>query len=115
MIIDKSLMIADNLAYNGTPTVIDLGKAGVGKGQPVILMVQGSANLAGATGITLTDGATVAAADAHETQILTLAGQTHQITLRGDVNRYLKVALAGSPTVGTWSCGVVAGAVQSND
>lgn len=115
MIIDKSLMIADGLAYNGAPTVINLGKPKMGKGEPITLMVMGSANLAGCTGITITDGATVAAADAHETQVLTLAGQTHRITLRNDVNQYVKVALAGSVTAGTWSCGVVAGAVQTNE
>lgn len=115
MILDNSLAIATNLAYNGTSTVLDLDRAGVGKGEPVRLFVQGSADLTGATGITVTDGATSAAADALMSRTMTLAGQTHEVILPQDTNRFLKVVLAGSPSAGSWSCGVVAQPVQSND
>lgn len=115
MMLDNTLKIADNLAFGSASTVIDLGEAKTGRGEPIRLVVSGSASLAGATGITITDGATNAAADALATKICTLAGQTHEFILPSDVNRYLKVVLAGAPSAGTWNCFVVAEPVQSND
>lgn len=113
MIIDKNNMFADDLAYDGTPTVVDLQAVGAGKGESVKIWVQGSSTLADATGITITDGATSSAADAHITWTCTLAGKILEFTLPSDVARYVTLALAGSPSAGTWSAGITLEGVQS--
>lgn len=114
MFLDKNNMFADDLAYNGSSTVIDLQAVGAGKGEPVKFWFQGSSNLAGATGITITDGTTVAAADAFITWTATLAGKILEFTLPSDVSRYVKLALAGSPSAGTWSAGITLNGVQTS-
>jgi len=107
-------MFADDLAYNGSATVIDLQAVGAGKGQPVKFWIQGSSNLAGATGVTITDGTTTAAADAFISWTCALAGKVLEFTLPSDANRYVKLALAGSPSAGTWSAGITLDGVQTS-
>jgi len=114
MILDKNAMFADGLAYNGTPTVIDLGSVRPGPGRPIKVFVQGSSTLAGATGVVVTDGATDTAGDALITHIATLAGKIVEFELPSDTARYVKVALAGSPSAGSWSAGIVLPGVQTN-
>lgn len=119
MFLDNSLMIADALAHDGTPTVIDLGAPvtgdyGVGPGEPVRLMISGSSDLAGCTGFVMTDGATVAAADPLETRTVDLVGKVREIILPTSVGRYLKIDLQGTTSAGTWTCGVVVEGVQTN-
>lgn len=109
MILDYNTMFANDLAYNGTPTVLDLGSLKPGPGQPLRIFVQGSSNLAGATGVTITDGTTTAAATALITHTCTLAGKIVYIDLPTDIDQYVKVSLAGSPTAGTWNAGLVMG------
>ena len=115
MILDKNTMFADDLAYNGTSTVIDLQAVGAGKGEPIKIWAQGSSDLATVTGLTITDGATSTAANALMTYTCTLAGKTVEFELPSDVARYVKITLTGqSITAGTWSCGlVVRGGVQT--
>ena len=114
MILDKNTLFADDLAHNGTPTVIDLQAIGAGTGEPVKLFFQGSSNLAGCTGIVITDGATSAAADALLSWTCALAGKTLEISLPSDVARYVKAALIGTTTAGTWTGGVVVrGGIQT--
>lgn len=113
MILDKNNMFADDLAYNGSPTVVDLQAVRPGPGEPVKIWVQGSSTLAGVTGITITDGATNTAGDAFITWTCTLAGKILEFELPSDVARYVKLALAGSPSAGTWSAGVTLAGVQS--
>lgn len=107
MFLDDTLMIADALAYNGTPTVIDLRKAGIGPGEKVRMIIIGSSDLAGATGYTVTDGTTNAASTAHASHTCTLAGKSIEFVLNQDVSQYVNVALAGTVTAGTWTCGVI--------
>jgi len=115
MILDKDMLIADDLAHNGTPTAIDLGAVRPGPGQPIKMFVRTSATMAGATGIVITDGATSAAADAHSTITMSLnGGAIEEFELPSDISRYVKVSLAGTTTAGTWSCGVVLPGVQTN-
>ena len=115
MILDKSTMLADDLAYNGTPTVLDLQAVRAGKGEPIRLWAQGSSDLATVTGLTIVDGATSSPSDALMTYVCTLAGKIVEFELPSDVARYVKVTLTGSSiTAGTWSCGVVVrGGVQT--
>ena len=114
MILDNDTMIADGLAHDGTPTVIDLGPTRPGPGNPIKLFVSGSADLAGATGLVITDGTTVTAADALITHTATLAGVTIEIELPSDVAQYVQADLVGTTSAGTWSCGVVLPGVQTN-
>lgn len=114
MILDALTLFADNLAYNGTPVVVDLETVKAGPGNPLTVFVTGSPDLKGATGIVITDGATNAASDSLITHTATLAGKTLQFELPSDVGRYVKVALAGTPTKGTWSAGIVLPGIQTN-
>ena len=115
MYLDYTLMIANALAYNGTPAVIDLRKAGIGPGEKVRMIIIGSSDLAGATGYTVTDGTTNAASTAHSSHTCTLAGKAIEFVLNQDVSQYVKVALQGSPSAGTWTCGVIGiGNAQTN-
>lgn len=114
MILDALTLFADNLAYNGTPVVVDLETVNAGPGNPLTVFVTGSPDLAGATGIAITDGATNAAADALITHTATLAGKTLQFELPSDVGRYVKVALQGTPSAGTWTAGIVLPGIQTN-
>ena len=114
MILDALTLFADKLAYNGTPVVVDLKTAKAGPGNPLTIFVTGSPDLAGATGIVITDGATNAAANALIAHTATLAGKTLQFELPSDVGRYVKVALQGSPSAGTWSAGIVLPGIQTN-
>lgn len=114
MILDALTLFADNLAYNGTPAVVDLETVKAGPGNPLTIFVTGSPDLAGATGIAITDGATDAAADSLITHTATLAGKTLQFELPSDVGRYVTVALAGTPSKGTWSAGIVLPGIQTN-
>jgi hypothetical protein len=115
MIIDKTLMIADGLAHNGSPTVIDLQSVGAGKGKPIRLFVQGSSTLAGCTGFVVTDDADGDADEALDSVTCDLAGKTVEYIVPQHANRYLKIDLIGTTSAGTWSCGVVTQPVQSNE
>ena len=114
MILDALTLFADNLDYDGTPAVVDLETVKAGPGNPLTVFVTGSPDLTGATGIVITDGATSAASDNLITHTATLAGKTLQFELPSDVGRYVKVALAGTPSDGTWSAGVVLPGIQTN-
>ena len=114
MILDKDTMFANDLAYNGSPSVVDLGSVKPARGGEFQIFVTGSSDLAGVTGITITDGATSAAADAFASHTATLAGKTIKFTVPSDIARYMKVALAGTPSAGSWSAGVVLPGVQTN-
>ncbi len=114
MILDALTLFADNLDYDGTPAVVDLETVKAGPGNPLTVFVTGSPDLTGATGIVITDGATSAASDNFITHTATLAGKTLQFELPSDVGRYVKVALAGTPSDGTWSAGIVLPGIQTN-
>lgn len=115
MIIDNSLMIADGLAHNGSPTTIDLQSAGAAKGEPIRLFVQGSADLAGATGFVVTHDADGDADEALDSVTCTLAGKTVEYIVPQSAKRYISIDLSGTTSAGTWSCGVCAQPVQSNE
>jgi hypothetical protein len=114
MILDNSLMVADGLAHDGTPTVIDLGNAEAGPGEPITMFVQGSATLAGCTGFVVTDGSTDTAADALFTHTGSIVGTPIIFRIPSDVARYVKVDLVGTTTAGTWDCGVIVSNGQTN-
>ena len=116
MIFDNDLMIADDLAHDGSPTVIDLGSVGPGPGSPIRLFLQGH-SIAGATGFAITDGATSTATDALLTITIANVSEVNgglEITLPSNVKRYLQADWVGTTSAGTWTCGVVIGSGQTN-
>lgn len=115
MILDNTLMIADGLAHNGSPTTIDLQSAGAGKGEPIRLFVQGSSTLAGCTGFVVTHDADGDADEALDSITCDLVGKTVEYIVPGHAKRYISIDLIGTTTAGTWSCGVTAQPVQSNE
>jgi hypothetical protein len=116
MLLDKLAMFADDLAYDGTSTVVDLQSVRPGPGEPVKIWIQGSASLTACTGVAITDGATSSAADAFLTYVCTLPGKIVQLELPSDVARYVKLTLTtgSSLSAGTWSAGVTLEGVQTN-
>ena len=113
MILDNNLMFADDLAHNGTPTAIDLGNTGAGPGEKIRIFVAGSSDLAGATGFTIKDGSSSSPSDNFMQVTCSLAGNTIEVELTNDVNRYIVVALTGTTTAGTWNAGIVLEGVQT--
>jgi len=117
-ILDNDLMVADELAYGGTPSAIDIGEAtSPARGFRGRMFVKGNGSLAGATGLTITDGATDTAGDAHMSITATVAELNAglEFALPSNTARYVKVALAGSPSAGTWTCGFILNDGQTND
>jgi len=106
MILDNETMFADKLAFGSPPTVLDMGSIRPGPGEPLKIFVQGSADFAGATGIVITDGTTVAAADPLVTHVCDLTGKLVEFELPSDTAQFVGVALTGTPSAGTWTCGV---------
>ena len=109
MLLDNDLLFADDLAYGGTPTVLDLGNAGAGKGKPVKCFFTTHTALTGCTGVIITDGATSTAADVLTTLDASdfAAVGTYEFHLPASVNRYVKIALEGTVSAGTYSAGIV--------
>lgn len=108
MIFDKQLMIADGLAHGGTPTEIDFGEAGKGPGEEVIIGLIGH-SLAGADGFKVYSDNT-AAQDTEIMDVTRTAAQLNAgvyLAVPKFVLRYLKVALTGTTTAGTWTCGII--------
>jgi hypothetical protein len=113
MILDNELMFADDLAYNGTPSAIDLENIGAGPGEKIKIFVQGSSTLAGITGFTIKDGSSSSPSDDFMEITCTLAGNIIEVQLASDVNRYIIVELVGTGTAGTWNAGIVMEGVQT--
>lgn len=115
MILDKMTLFADSLSYNATPEVIDLESVKAGPGEPLVVFVQGSPDLAGATGVVVlhTDDAE-ADYDTFITHVATLPGETIKFELPSNVKRYVTISLTGTRSAGTWSAGIVLPAVQTN-
>jgi len=115
MLLDNETLWADSLAYNGTPDVLDLGNTTAGTGQPIKCFFTTEVALTGCTGLVITDGATSAAADV----LMTLdesdfaAVGTYEFYLPASVNQYVKIALEGTVSAGTFSAGIVMD-VQTN-
>ena len=115
MIFDNDGMIADGLAHDGTPTVIDLGTVKPGPGRPITLFIQG-VGVVGATGVAFTDGATVSAADSLISVTASVAeiNAGIEVELPSITARYLQGDLVGTTSAGTWSCGLILDRGQTN-
>jgi len=111
MIIDALNLWYDDAAYDASVTVLDLGTTRPGPGEPYRCFITcANADMAGLTALTVTDGATNAAADGHKVYTLlaaTLNLGTFFFELSPDTARYVKLALTGA-SAGT---GITAGLV----
>ena len=116
MIFDNETMFADDLAYGGSPSVVDMGMTYPGPGRKIRIYVQGNGSLAGATGLTITDGATNSASDSLMSITASAAELNAGIvfTLPNTHARYVKIVLAGTPSAGAWTAGVVLDDEQTN-
>ena len=115
MILDKDTLFADSLAYNGTTTVLDLGNAGAGPGEPIRCFFATEATLTGCTGLVITDGATASAAD----DLMTLddplsAVGIVEFMLPSKTQRYVKITLEGTVSAGSFSAGISLAGVQTS-
>ena len=114
MILDKEVLFADELAYDGVPETIDLETIRPGPGQPIKCFIAGSATLAGCTGFTILD-AEVAPADEAFMEITdNPAGKTIEFELASNVLRVVTLALVGTVTAGSFSAGIILPGAQTN-
>ena len=115
MILDKQTMVADNLAYNGSASVIDQIAVMGALGNDTRLFIQGH-SLAGVTAFVLLDGPTASPATTRMTIVATAAQLNAgpiEFVAPSLTQRYLTVNLTGASS-GTWSCGVVLDNTQTS-
>lgn len=112
---DAKEMFATDLAYGGTPEVVDLKTTAAGPGRPLRVQFNGN-GLAGTTGVKLVHGTTSSpATDLVEFDFSAAelnAGVT--FTVPQTVDRYITIALVGSSTAGTYTAGMACQEGQTN-
>ena len=115
MLQDKKVMFATDLAYGGTPEVIDLKNANSGPGRRYKIAVNGN-GLAGITGFKLVDGATSSPATDVVEWDFTSAELNAGVVVDAPqiINRYVTIALVGTGTAGTYNAGIVLEEGQTN-
>jgi len=114
MIMDNEVILADDLAHDGTAEVVNLETTYPGPGNPIKVWVQGSSTLAEATGFTISDGTTSSPSDTLISHTCTLAGKTVEVELPSDVAQYITIALNGTTSDGTYSAAISMPGVQTN-
>jgi len=114
MILDNDTLFAEDAAFGDTPVILDLGNSTSGPGEKLKCFFQGSSDLAGVTGIDVLsdDNATPVAT------VLSVVGdpadKITEFELPNTIGRYVTIALAGAPSVGTFTSGIVLPGVQTN-
>lgn len=107
MIVDKTTLFADSLAYDGTPTEIDTGIIRPGPGRPLKCFIQGSADLAGITGFQILSDDTTSPSTVIMEMVVNPVGQILEFFLPSNIERYLNIGLVGTGTAGSFSAGIV--------
>lgn len=112
---DAKTMFATELAYGGTPSVVNLKHAKMGPGRRLRIQFNGDA-LADATGFELLDGATSSPSDDLATFVFTAAELNEGVTISvpETVAQYLTIALTGTATAGTYTAGLALEEGQTN-
>lgn len=100
MILDNSLG-ESGTAYDTATAAIDLGGANKGRGEQLYLTAVGDSDC-DITTLTITDGATSAAADSYEVVTVDIQGKSLRIPLREDIAQYVKLTPSGGSD-GTYS------------
>ena len=115
MILDKETMFADALAFGGTPESLDLEAVRPGPGQPIKCFFTTLTTLTAATGISILDAAVLPADEAVMSITgIPAAGETIEFDLPSSVLQFVTIAIAGSVSAGSYSCGIVLPGVQTS-
>ena len=110
MIRDNTVSFATDLAYGGTPEVIDLGGTNRGKGQPIECFIVGQ-SLAGVSAVVVLDGTTTSPATTRMTVVVAAAvlnAGVFRFFLPQNIQRYVTLGLTGA-SGGTYDAGIVIG------
>jgi len=104
MIMDSKGIFADNLAYNGSPTVVRMPNTKSGTGNKPQIVIKGT-GLAGTTGFTISHATTSAAGTLLETHVVAAAvlNDGYAVPLPQNILEYVAIALTGTSTAGTWT------------
>ena len=116
MILDKEMLFADDLAYGGTPEILDLGPVNAGKGEPIRVFFTTNTALTACTGIIVThddNGDVDEDLMTWDNADVAVVG-TYEFHLPSTTKRYVTIALEGTVSAGTFSSGIVLGGVQTN-
>jgi hypothetical protein len=108
MMNDYFAKLADNLAYNGTPGVIDQGAVKGALGKDTRIYIQGH-SLAGVTAVNILDGPTASPATQRVAVSITAANLNAaplEIPIPSNCQRYLTVSFTGASagTYDAWVC-----------
>lgn len=114
MIMDKEVLFADGLAYDGSPGEIDLESIRPGPGEPIKCFISGSADLAGCTGFSILDAAVSPADEAVLDITDNPVGKVIEFDLPSNILRFVTIALVGTVTAGSFSAGIVLPGNQTN-
>ena len=114
MILDKEVLFADNLAYGGTPEIIDLGAVRPGPGEPIKGFIIGLTTLTACTGFSILDDADGNADEALMTVVDIPNTTPIEFTLPSNTKRYVTIALTGSVSAGTFTAGLILPGAQTN-
>lgn len=115
MILDKEVLFADALAYDGTPESLDLETVRPGPGEPIKCFIIGSATLAGCTGISILDAAVLPADEPVMTVVDNPAGKTIEFQLPSNILQFVTIALTGTVTAGSFTSGIILPSAQTNE
>lgn len=112
---DGKCMFGIDMAFGDTPAVLDLKTATAGPGRPLRISVNGE-DIAGATGIVVSTGATSALGTTLVTFTATAADLNNGMVfeLPDNIQQFVGVAFAGTASAGTWTSGLVLEEGQTN-
>jgi hypothetical protein len=107
MLQDALDLFADELAYNGSPTEIDLGSPRPGPGEPLKIFFMAHEALTGCTGLqVLTADESPADENLMSIDNLPPVGEVASFMLPSTTKRFVTIDLLGTVTAGSFSSGV---------
>ena len=104
---DKLLMMADALAFDGTPDEIDLSVSKSGRGEPIMVAIVGQ-GLTGLTAVVFQTGDTSGSL-ANTLTLLVSPEEAEDgvcVSVPNNAGRYANISLTGA-TAGTYTAGLV--------
>ena len=115
MLLDKLTLLADSLAYDGTPEVYDFGVAAPCKSDTYEIFISGEGDVAGATTVTVNTAGTAACGTTIGTVVFTAAALNaapQRVPIPSNCEQFVTIAITGA-TAGTLNAGIIA-TVQAN-
>ena len=115
MILDKTTLFADGIAFGTAATEIDLGNAAAGPGKPIKCFFIAHTVMTAMTAITVLDAPHTVPDEALMTvaAVAPAAGTTIEFDLPSTTQQFVNIAVTGA-TAGTYSAGIVLEGVQTN-